>query len=76
MCTDTSKKTITAENRLIATSVCVFLFTSKLRPDPKDDFTDDQTRQLERTLYAREIAKVCDVRKLLGVVDFGGKEVN
>lgn len=76
MCTDTNKKTITASGRLTATYVCVLLFTSKLRPDPKDDFADDRARQLWRTVYAREVAKVCDVRKLMGVVDFGGKEVN
>jgi hypothetical protein len=76
MCTDTDKKTITAQNRLTANYLCVVLFTSKLRPDPKDDFSDDPTNNLMRTLYAQGTRKICDVQKLMGMVDFGGKDVN
>ena len=76
MCTDTKKTTITAQNRLTANYLCIALFTSKLRPDPKYDFADDRSYQPLRAAYTHAIQKICDMQRLMGVVDFNGKEVN
>lgn len=71
LCVDTNKASITARSRLSAYFLCVSLLTSKLRPDPKYDFTENT--DWRRGLYADTLMKACDVRRLIGLVRFDGQ---
>ncbi|WP_175752231.1 hypothetical protein [Burkholderia anthina] len=76
VCTDTSVAGgVTADDRLIATGVCVNLFTMLMRPNPSNDsagrrFNDD----IVWRTTTKQLRDYCDVRRLLGVVDASGHE--
>ncbi|MEM5389440.1 hypothetical protein VSR68_38660 [Paraburkholderia phymatum] len=75
VCTDTSALAeITADDRLVATGVCVNLFMMMMRPDPKNDFAVTRISDIVRESTAKQVRDYCDVRRLLGVVDAAGHE--
>jgi hypothetical protein len=54
--------------------LCVELFTTAMRPDPKYDLSSTRPSDGFRKAYASQVRKNCDVRKLMGVVDLNGNE--
>lgn len=76
VCADTSVASgITADDRLVATGVCVNLFTMLMRPNPNNDSAD---RRINADIVWRATTKqlrdYCDIRRLLGIVDTSGRE--
>jgi len=75
VCTDTSAAAeITADDRLIATGVCMNLFMILMRPNPNNDYAGRRVSDIVWKTTAKQVKDYCDVRRLLGVVDASGKE--
>ncbi|MEM5342406.1 hypothetical protein [Paraburkholderia azotifigens] len=73
VCKDTTAKVeITVRERLLAMALCVGLFTTEMRPDPKDDLIDTRLYDPFRRAVTEQVKKNCDTQRLMGLVDAAG----
>ncbi|NIF76127.1 hypothetical protein F3J20_01740 [Paraburkholderia sp. Cy-641] len=72
-CHDTTQKnSVDAGYRLTTTDVCLRMFARLMRPDPKNDFSDEPVDRRYQQLTYKTVQTNCDLQYLTGLTDQQG----